>query len=58
MPQYKDWKGNSVSYAKTIGSSEKARQSRHSQDYYATEPKAAKLLFQIEHFDGAIWECV
>lgn len=53
----KDWTGNSVSYAKTIGAANNSTQQRHEFDYYATEPKAVKLLLEIEKFEGDVWEC-
>ena len=53
----KDWTGNSVSYSKTLGASNHSQHERQSHDYYATEPKAVKLLLQLEKFEGGIWEC-
>lgn len=53
----KDWTGNSVSYSKTLGASSHSQHERQSHDYYATEPKAVKLLLQLEKFEGDIWEC-
>ena len=53
----KDWTGNSVAYSKTLGASSHAEHDREQHDYYATEPKAVKFLFELEHFDGKIWEC-
>ncbi len=53
----KDWTGNSVSYSKTLGASNHSQHERQSHDYYATEPKAVKLLLQLEKFEGDIWEC-
>lgn len=53
----KDWKGNSVSYSKTLGASSHTEKEREPYDYYATEPKAVRLLLELEDFDGKIWEC-
>ena len=53
----KDWTGNSVAYAKTLGASSHASYEREQHDYYATEPKAVRLFLEIEKFDGKIWEC-
>lgn len=30
---------------------------RQTHDYYATEPKAVRLLLELEKFEGKIWEC-
>jgi hypothetical protein len=53
----KDWTGNSVSYSKTLGASSHSQNEREKHDYYATEPKAVRMLLEIEHFEGKIWEC-
>jgi len=53
----KDWTGNSVSYSKTLGASSHSQNEREQHDYYATEPKAVRMLLEIEHFEGKIWEC-
>lgn len=53
----KDWTGNHVSYSKTLGASNHASHDREQYDYYATEPKAVRLLLEIEKFEGKIWEC-
>jgi hypothetical protein len=53
----KDWKGNSVSVAKTLGASNLTENERQKHDYYATEPKAVRLLLEMEKFSGKIWEC-
>lgn len=52
----KDWKGNSVAYSKTLGASSHADHDRQAEDFYATEPKAVKMLLQMEKFEGTIWE--
>jgi len=53
----KDWTGNSVSYSKTLGASSHSDTEREVYDYYATEPKAVRLLLEIEQIKGKIWEC-
>ena len=53
----KDWTGNHVAYSKTLGASSHADHDREQHDYYATEPKAVRLLLEIEKFEGTIWEC-
>ena len=34
-----------------------AQNERENNDYYATEPKAAHLLMEVEQFSPMIWEC-
>lgn len=41
----------------TIGASNHTNKPREEWDYYATEPKAAELLLQVEEFHKTIWEC-
>ena len=53
----KDWTGNSNSIYKTLGASNHTDKDRQNEDYYATEPKAAKLLLGLETFSPNIWEC-
>lgn len=53
----KDWKGNSNSIYKTLGASNHTDKERQSEDYYATTPKAAELLLELETFSKNIWEC-
>lgn len=53
----KDWTGNSNSIFKTLGASNHTTGLRQPDDYYATDPIAAQLLLQAEHFDKNIWEC-
>jgi hypothetical protein len=54
--QNKDWAGNNSIY-KTLGASNHTDKHRQPQDYYATEPKAAELLLEVEIFNENIWEC-
>lgn len=53
----KDWIGNKQSVFKCLGSSHHSIEERQSEDYYATDPIAARLLLDVEPFDGKIWEC-
>lgn len=40
----------------TIGSSHHSLGDRHSHDYYATDPRAGKMLLTLEPFSNDIWE--
>lgn len=53
----KDWSGNQNSIFKTLGASNHTDKERQTEDYYATDPIAAKLLLEVETFDKNIWEC-
>ncbi|MDR0582341.1 MAG: hypothetical protein LBG31_05200 [Prevotellaceae bacterium] len=53
----KDWTGNKKSLSVTLGASNLTGQERAIGDYYATEPKAVRLLLSMEKFEGKIWEC-
>lgn len=53
----KDWTGNNKSIYTTLGASNHTDKARETNDYYATEPKAAELLLQVEDFAPNIWEC-
>lgn len=52
----KDWTGNKKSTFTTLGASNHTSHERAEYDYYATEPKAADLLLEVEDFRGTIWE--
>lgn len=52
----KNWTGNSNSVFKTLGASNHTNKEREKFDYYATDPKAAKLLMQNEDLVN-VWEC-
>jgi hypothetical protein len=52
-----DWTGNSNSIYKTLGASNHTDKERQNEDFYATEPKAGKLLLELETFSPNIWEC-
>lgn len=51
-----DWTGNSHSTFVTLGASNHTPEEREINDYYATDPKAIKLLLKLEEFDNNIWE--
>ena len=53
----KEWIGNRNSTFVTLGASNYSAHDRQKDDYYATEPLAAKLLMQVEKFSPFIWEC-
>ena len=53
----KDWTGNSRSAHAILGARNYAQNEREIHDYYATEPKAARLLTEVEQFSPIIWEC-
>lgn len=53
----KDWKGNSRSAHALLGARNYAKEEREAHDYYATEPKAAWLLMEVEELAEKIWEC-
>lgn len=54
----KDWTGNKNSTFVTLGASNHVEHDRAEHDYYATEPKAAELLLEIEpDLSDSIWEC-
>ena len=52
----KDWSGNENSVFKTLGASSHTTEEREQNDYYATQPKAVKLLLENERFSDIIWE--
>lgn len=50
--------GNSThSIYVTMGASNHAKEARHTEDFYATEPAAIELLLKEEQFAPEIWEC-
>lgn len=53
----KDWNGNKKSTFVTLGASNHTEKERSREDYYATDPIAARLLLDVEPFEGKIWEC-
>lgn len=52
-----DWTGNSRSAHAILGARNYAQNEREINDYYATEPKAVRLLLEVEQFAPTIWEC-
>lgn len=52
----KDWTKNRNSIYITLGASNHTNKEREANDYYATEPKAAELLLELEKFSPTIWE--
>lgn len=57
MTGKKDWTGSAEACFKTGGFTTHAGYERDGNDYYATEPKAVRLLLEMEKFEGKIWEC-
>lgn len=53
----KDWKGDTHSVFVTHGASNHSKSARVDNDYYATDPKAVRLLLEQESFSQRIWEC-
>ena len=53
----KDWIGNNKAVYTCLGASNHALEERQTEDYYATEPKAACLLLEVEPELNNIWEC-
>lgn len=53
----KDWTGNNKAVYTRLGASNHALEERQEEDYYATEPKAAELLLEVEPKLENIWEC-
>lgn len=53
----KDWTGNKKSTFTCLGASNHSEHDRAEFDYYATDPKAAELLLEVEPELNNIWEC-
>ena len=53
----KDWTGNKKTTFTCLGASNHAEHDREINDYYATDPKAAELLLEVEPELDNIWEC-
>lgn len=53
----KDWTGNKKSIFTCLGASNHSLGERQKDDFYATDPKAAELLLDVEPDLGNIWEC-
>jgi hypothetical protein len=57
MRRHKATRKGEPSHIKTMGATNLSTSKRQKQDYYATEPKAVRLLLEMENFEGRIWEC-
>lgn len=53
----KDWIENNKAVYTCLGASNHALEDRETEDYYATDPKAAELLLEVEPELSYIWEC-
>lgn len=53
----KDWTGNKAATFVTLAASNHFDGKREVNDYYATDPKAVKMLLSVERFNPYIWEC-
>lgn len=53
----RDWIGDGNSVFKTLGASNHSKSDRHSEDYYATDPKAIDALIKVYNLPNQIWEC-
>lgn len=51
-----DWKGNTQSVMATLNASSHSEWEREINDYYATDPKAVKMLVELEKFSHNILE--
>ena len=52
-----DWIGNRKSIYVCNGASNHSADERHSDDYYATNPRAIDKLCTVESFKPTVWEC-
>lgn len=52
----KDWKGDANSVFKILSASNHTKEERADDDFYATDPEAARMLIEMEDFAGPIWE--
>lgn len=55
--EQKDWIGNKKSTFVCLGASNHSNFEREENDYYATDPRAAELLLEVEPNLSNIWEC-
>ena len=53
----KDWSGDTNSVFKTLGASTHTEEERETNDFYATDPIAAKLLIDNYNLSPNIYEC-
>ena len=51
-----DWTGSTLSVFSNMGATNHFDSVRQNEDYYATEPKAVRLLLEKELFGSQIWE--
>lgn len=56
MNKSKDRKSNKKTILLALGARNNTDPDREEHDYYATDPKAADLLCDVESFSGSIWE--
>ena len=52
----KGWTGDSKAIFRQIGASNHTEKERQCEDFYATDPKAAELLLEVEQLSHKIWE--
>ena len=52
-----DWTGNKSSVFTPNGASNYSKEERETNDFYATDPEAVRLLLKYETFSNPIWEC-
>lgn len=52
----KDWRGNKNSIYTTLGASNHVTEDREENDFYATDPVAAKWLLELEPQINNVWE--
>jgi len=52
----KDWTGDANSVFRMIGRTHDTKYVRDENDYYATDPRAAEMLLELEKFDQNIYE--
>lgn len=57
MSNNKDWTGDANSVWGCLGASSHFSGERETNDYYATDPKAAEWLIKLENLHRNIWEC-
>lgn len=57
MSNNKDWTGGYQSIVGCLGASNHSKEEREENDFYATDPKAAEYLMELEELNKNIWEC-
>ena len=53
----KDWTGDHNSVFVTVGGTGHGASNKENLDFYATDPKAVKILLKKERFRHNVWEC-